>query len=61
MTLYSLAAKDLKKAQISLEHALEKPNVSLIEINNLEQLVFYRQQILTLVEGKKNESNFTPP
>ena len=52
MTLYSLASKDLKKAQISLEQALKKPNVSLVEINNLEQLVFYRQQILDLVEGK---------
>ena len=52
MTLYSLVAKDLKKAQISLEHALKKPNVSLLEINNLERLVFYRQQILELVEGK---------
>ena len=53
MTLYSLAAKDLKKAQISLEHAREKPGVSLVEINNLEQLVFYRKQILDLVEGKQ--------
>lgn len=52
MTLYSLAQRDLKKAQISLEHALEKPNVSLTEINNLEQLVFYRKQILDLVGGK---------
>ena len=53
MTLYSLAQRDLKTAQISLEHALKKPNVSLTEINNLEQLVFYRKQILDLVEGKK--------
>lgn len=52
MTLYSLAAKDLKKAQISLEKALKKPGVSLVEINNLEQLVFYRQQIFDLVGGK---------
>ena len=51
MTLYSLATKDLKKAQISLEHALKKPNVDLTEINNLEQLVFYRKQIFDLVEG----------
>ncbi len=53
MTLYSLAAKDLKKAQINLEQALKKPGVSLVEINNLEQLVFYRKQILDLVEGKR--------
>lgn len=53
MTLYSLAQRDLKTAQISLKHALEKPNVDLTEINNLEQLVFYRKQILDLVEGKK--------
>ena len=51
MTLYSLAARDLKKAQINLERALEKPNVTLTEINNLEQLVFYRKQIFDLVEG----------
>lgn len=61
MTLYSLAAKDLKKAQISLEQALKKPGVSLVEINNLEQLVFYRQQIFDLVGGKTNESKITPP
>ena len=52
MTLYSLAVKDLKKAQISLEHALKKTNVTATEINNLEQMVFYRKEILALVEEK---------
>lgn len=51
MTLYELASKDLKKAQISLEHALKKPNVTETEIENLVRLVSYRKQILVLVGG----------
>ena len=51
MTLYELTAKDLKKAQISLVHALKKPNVTETEIENLERLISYRKQILALVEG----------
>ena len=52
MTLYELAARDLKKAQISLANALKKPNVTETEIENLERLISYRKQILALVEGK---------
>ena len=52
MTLYELALRDLKKAQISLEHALKKPNVTETEINNLSGLVSHRKEILNVIEQR---------
>lgn len=54
MTLHELALRDLKKALISLEHALKKPNVTDFEIRNLEQLIAHLKAILVLVEGYEN-------
>lgn len=58
MTLYSLAAKDLKKARLNLAHALLKPNVSASEIMALEKLVTLRMEIFNLVGGATHESDF---
>ena len=54
MTLHELALRDLKKALISLEHALKKPNVSDTEIKNLEELISHRKAIIVLVEKKED-------
>lgn len=51
MTLHELSLRDLKTALISLEHALKKPNVTDVEIKNLEELISHRKAIIVLVEG----------
>lgn len=49
MTLHELVQRDLRKAQLSLVRARQKPNVTEEEIENLERLTELRVEICELV------------
>ena len=48
--IIALATRDLKKVEISLERARNKPNVPTSEIEHLEELVILRKEILQKCE-----------
>jgi hypothetical protein len=52
MTLHELALRDLRKAEINLEHAKKKPNVTQFELERLEELCALRKKIFDIVTTK---------
>lgn len=56
-TPYELAEIDLAKAERSLVHAKMKPNVTVLEVENLEKLVVCRREILKMMTERKETSN----
>ena len=48
--IIALAERDLKKAEISLKRAKERPNAPQSELEHLEELCLLRRAILRAVE-----------
>ena len=60
MTAKELAEKDLKKARLNLARAMVRPNVSEVEIANLERQCALREEILNLLEKNNGTKENRP-
>lgn len=58
MTPYELSLRDLLKAQLNLARAMNKPNVTEAEIENLEKMVALRKKISDLLEVNNDNTQF---
>lgn len=56
MTALELAERDLRKAILNLEHAKNRPNVPILDIQHLEDLCDLREQIVEILREREGRS-----